>query len=486
MYFLDRITGSTGFSFHPVNPVILSKFLLLLLLPLVLCLSGCGTLWTEKAQYAGVDRMLARGDFATAKRQIENSRFLFYQGKDRALYLLDLGLLQHYLGEYEASNRSLEQAERAMDDAFVKSVSRGATSLLLNDNVLNYAGEEYENIYVNVFKALNYLALDQFDGAFVEIRRIDEKLKVLESRYWKIAQKYNEASEMDQPFRVGKNRFQNSALGRWLSLLIYRAEGRPDEAAIDLKKIARAWQLQPAMYNFDPPDFSTALTPPTAGTVRVSFLGLVGQAPEKRADTFWVHTQVDQIFIASSRERRYGGQQLSGINAIIWPGIDPGYTFKFQLPRLEKRGTRVQAIGIKINGRRGPWLTQIESLENAAEAAFEIQKPLTRLKTISRTVTKGVAAAQAQKAATEKWGETHGLLAGLLAGAGISTTENADLRISRFFPARANIAEMDLAPGTHRIEFEYYGSGGMLLHTDAALVNIRAGGLNLVESFYLN
>lgn len=458
----------------------------LCLLVSVLWLSGCGTLWTEKSQYAGVDRMLAQGDFATAKAQIENSRFLHYQNKDRALYFLDLGLLQHYLGEYEASNDSLEQAERAMDDAFVKSVSRGAASLLLNDNALEYAGEDYENIYVNVFKALNDLALDQFDGAFVEVRRIDEKLKVLESRYWKIAEKYNEARETDKPFTVGKNRFQNSALSRWLSLLIYRAEGRPDEAAVDLKKIDRAWRLQPGMYNFREPDLSDALTPPVDGTVRVSFLALAGQAPEKRADTFWIHTQLNQIFIAGSQERRYGGQSLSGFNSIPWPGVEPGYTFKFQLPRLEKRGTRVRSIRIKIDGRYGPRIAQIESLENAAEAAFEIQKPLITLKTIARTVTKGIAAQQAQNAAEGEWGENQGLLAGLLAGLGVSITENADLRISRFFPARAGIAEMDLAPGTHRIEFEYYDAGGILIFKDIRTVNIRKNGLNLIESFYLS
>ncbi len=220
--------------------------------------------------------------------------------------------------------------------------------------------------------------------------------------------------------------------------------------------------------------------------MRVSFLGLVGQSPEKRADTFWIHSQLNQLFIATSRERRYGGQHVSGANTIYWPGIAPGYTFKFQLPRLKKRGTRVHAIGVQVDGRRGPWLMQIESLENAADAAFEIQKPLTYLKTISRTVTKGIAAAQAQQAAKENWGETPGLFAGLLVGAGLSATENADLRISRFFPARARIGEMDLSPGTHRIEFVYYGSGGMLLHTDAVTVQIREDGLNLVESVYLN
>lgn len=483
MHFLDRITGSTGLSFHPVNPVILSKTFLLLFS--VLCLAGCGTLWTSKGQYAGVDRMLAQGDFAGAKNQIENS-FLYYSSKDEVLRLLDLGLLEHYLGDHEASNRSLEQAERLMDAAFTKSVMRGAASLLLNDNVLTYAGEDYEAIYVNVFKALNYLKLDNFDAAFVEIRRVDEKLKVLESRYWKLAQKYDEASEMDRPFEVGKNRFQDSVLARWLSLLIYRAEGRPDEAAIDLKKIARARAIQPKLYTFTGADLSGALTPPEDGTVRVPLLAFIGQAPEKRADTFWIHTQANQLFIGTSQEARYGGQRLSGANVIYWPGIEPGYTFKFQLPRLEKRGSRVRRIRVSVDGATPRWLDPIERLENSAEATFEIQKPLTYLKTISRTVTKGIAATQAQRAAEAKWGEAQGVLAGLLTGAGLAITENADLRISRFFPAEALVGELEVKPGMHQIRFEYFGSGGTLLYSDNRTINVRDSRLNLVESFYLN
>jgi uncharacterized protein len=452
----------------------------------LLLTTGCGTLWTSKSQYQGAEQMLAAGDFAKAKKQIENSQFIHYHGKDKALYHLDLGLLQHYLQEYEASNRSLQIAEDAMDDAFVRSVTRGATSLLLNDNVLTYAGEDYENIYVNIFKALNYLALDEFDHAFVEIRRIDEKLKVLESRYWKVAKKYEEASEMDIPFRVGKNKFQNSAFGRWLSLLIYRADGQLDEAAIDLKKIKRAQSLHPSLYSFRAPDLSTALTPATNGTTKVSFLGLVGQSPEKRANTYWIHTQANQLIIGTSQEKRAGGQSFPKLNNIYWEGIEPGFTFKFQLPYLYKRGTKVKSIGIKVDGERGPWLSQIESIENVAAATFKIQKPLIYLKTVSRTITKGIAAMQAQKAAEAEWGESSGLLAGLLAGFGVSVTENADLRISRFFPARASIAEMDLAPGPHRIEFEYYSASGILLYTDSDTIEIRDDKLNLVESFYLN
>jgi len=481
------MTGIRNTAALPASPRLRRTSCLLLLGISVLCLSGCGTLWTVKRQYAGVDVMLARGDFAAAAAQIERSKYTHYRSKDRALYWLDLGLLQHYLGEYEASNVSLEKAEQAMDDAFVKSVSRGAASLLLNDNMLTYAGADYENVYVNIFKALNYLALEGFDEAFVEIRRIDEKLKVLESRYWKVAQKYNEARETDEPFRVGKNNFQNSALGRWLSLLLYRAEGKPGDARVDLKKIEAAWALQPDVYNFSPPKLGRALERPAEGTVKVSFLSLTGQAPEKRADTLWIHTEPDQIIVADSREKRYGGQRLAGASVFYWPGVEAGWTLKFQLPRLEKRGSRVRGIGVKINGQRGPLLERIESLENVAEETFQIQAPLIYLKTITRTVAKGIAAAQARSAAEEKWGDSSGPLASLLAGAAIGATENADLRISRFFPAEAYIAEAELPPGVHQIEIEYYGSGGTVLYTDViGTVEIRDDGLNLIESFYLN
>lgn len=448
---------------------------------------GCSSLRTVRGPYAEAEALLLRGDAAAAATRIERSKYTHYRSKDRALYYLDLGLLQHYGGEYKASNASLEKAEQAMEDAFVKSVSRGAASLLLNDNVLAYAGEDYELVYVNVFKALNYIGQHDFDGAFVEIRRIDEKLKALENRHWKAAQAYNEAREAGEPFRPGTSRFQNSALGRWLSLLLYRAEGRPDEARIDLNQIGSAWALQPDLFPFSPPALDHMLDPPAADKVRVSFLSLTGQAPEKRADAFWIHTEPDQILIAAAADEGPGGRQLSGANVIYWPGVEAGWTLKFELPRIEKRGSRVRGIAVKIDGQRGPLLEQIESLETVAEETFDVQAPLIYLKTVTRAVTKGIAAAQARRAAEEAWGEASGPLASLLAGAAVAVTENADLRISRFFPANAHVAEVELTPGTHRIEIEYYGEGGALLYTDVRdAVEIRQDGLNLIESFYLN
>lgn len=451
------------------------------------CLFGCTSLRTTKAQYAGAETLLQRGDFDALTTRIQRAEHTHYASKDRVLYELDLGLLQHYRGAYKESNALLESAEQAMDDALTQSATRAAASMMLNDNLLIYAGEDYENIYVNIFKALNYLALNQPEEAFVEIRRIDEKLKLLENRYWKVADQYNQSNQTGEPFKPGKNRFQNSALGRWLSLLIYRAEGKTDDVRIDLEKITSAWQLQPDLYDFPMPDLRRSQIPPQAGKVPVSFLSLTGQAPEKRADTLWVHTQLDHIFIATSREKKFSGQQLAGATVIPWPGIQPGYTFKLQLPTLKKRGSRVHSISVRADGQRGPRLERIESLENIAEETFKIHRPLIYLKTVIRTVTKGVAAAETQREAEKQWGELYGVLTSLLAGASVAVSENADLRISRFFPAEASVAEMDLLPGPHLIEIDYYDSGGILLYTDRiGTVDIYEQGINLIQSVYLN
>ena len=145
------------------------------------------------------------------------------------------------------------------DELYTKSLGRGAASMLLNDNILEYSGEDYEDVYLNVFKALNYVELDEFDDAFVEIRKINEKLSLLEQKYRKMAKQYNTSKDKKKNFESGTNKFHNSALGRYLSMLLYRAEGKMDDARIDKEKIDEAWQLQSHIYNFSKPSLNNLL-----------------------------------------------------------------------------------------------------------------------------------------------------------------------------------------------------------------------------------
>jgi len=446
-----------------------------------LFLSSCRSVQSQKEQFVEVDKKVATQDFASASLSLEASKDKYYAKKDRVLYYLDVGLLYHYNRNTQKSNQLLSSAEDAIDELYTTSISKGAASLLLNDNVMDYDGEDYENVYLNVFKALNFLNENQFDPAFVEVRRLNNKLSQLKDKYEKIAEEYNKSDDAKKKFTVAQNKFNNSALGRYLSMLMYRADGKLDDARIDLEEIDKGWNSQAQLYNFPKPDFSKCLQ--LSEKARVNFVGFVGKAPQLFARNLTIHTFKDAVAIYQS-----DGKEEKELDVIPWKDMTSGYHFKFSLPYMEKKGTKVARVGVELNGSQVTQLETIESLENAAEDTYKLKEGMVYLKTIIRTVTKGILNEKANRELDKKTGGgLFGELTRLATSALVDISENADLRLARYFPARAMVGEAEVEPGTYNVTVNYYGANGQLLHSDnRGQVTISAMGLNLVESAYLN
>lgn len=450
----------------------------------VALLAGCASMKSSKKQFTGTDEMLRTRDYAGALQQIEAAKEKGYKKKDRVQYYLDAGMLQHYLGNYDLSNQLLTQAEQAIDENFTKSISKAALSLVLNDNAMDYTGEDYEDIYLNVFKALNYLELGSFDDAFVEIRRINLKLKNLETKYKKLASGYSKSKDAKKEMKAGTNKFHNSALGRYLSMLIYRVEDKWDDARIDIDMLKEAWQLQAHIYNFGMPDLSTALD---ASKTRLNIMAFTGRCPDKKARTLYVHTEKDVIIIGTSKESPTGNQRLNTLDTIDWPGVNEGYHFKFQLPYMEKKKEHIGSVKVVIDGQNAGELKKLESLENVALETYKIKEPIIYLKTITRAVVKGLAAEKGKKELSKQvGGGLLGDLSRLAADVAVDATENADLRVSRFFPANTLVGEYELSPGPHQVKIEYYHkNGNLLVIDDHGEIVIDDDGMNFIETFYL-
>ncbi len=468
-------------NFCPTKPLLLNVVCALTLL------SGCSSVRTNKRHYAGTREMLAAGDYSTAISKTEKAKEKSYSQKDRVVYYLDMGMLCHWNREYGKSNGFLEQAERAIEENFTKSVTRATGSLVLNDNTLAYAGEDYEDIYLNAFKALNYLALGQNDDAFVEVRRINNKLVLLGSKYDKYAKELNKDEDAHETFKPGKNRFIESALGRYLSALLYRNDFKWDDVRIDLDKINKGWWLQPDICNFPKPDFARETEDISPRKGRLNVFAFYGLAPEKTADTFYIHSEENLIILAGTAENYLGQQELSGFTVLPWFGVNPGYHFKFQLPRMKKQPTRVDRVEVTVSDGTKENLQRLESIENAAIQTFRIKKPLIYLKTVTRAVTKGIATEQATSELTENVESGIAFFTRVAAGLLVDQTENADLRTSRFFPGESAVRELHLETGTYEVNINYYGADGSLLHSDSrSNVVIEANALNILESAYLN
>lgn len=454
-----------------------------LFLLLIILMVGCASTKTQKAQFENLNAQLMTRDYAAAIQQLEAAKEKGYTKKDRVVYYLDLGMLYHFDKQYAKSNEYLTNAEQSIEDLYTKSISKMATSILLNDNALEYSGEDYEDIYLNVFKALNYIALKDFEAGFVEIRKVNNKLDSLEDKYKKMSSGLAKVSNR-LPFVSGKNKFHNSALARYLSMLLYSFENEFDEARIDKKKLEEAFQLQTHIYKFSPPKLTLG---PNKGKATLNFISFTGNSPDKKAKTLYIHTEKDKIYIANSAENKKGNQKLKRIDEFSWEGTKAGYHFKFQLPYLEERKSHLKFVRVKINGEVKQELTLIEDISKIAIETYDVKKPLIYTKSIVRALMKGWAAEKTKAKLNEAVGG--GLLGKALSigtDMSVDATENADLRISRLFPSKAMVGEIILDPGTYKIEIEYLGKDGHVLWTNnLGEKTVTNNSYNLFESYYL-
>jgi len=193
------------------------------------------------------------------------------------------------------------------------------------------------------------------------------------------------------------------------------------------------------------------------------------------------------IFIANSAELPTGKQQLENLHSIPWEGVKKGYHFKFQLPYMEKYESEVAFVKVIVDGNINYKLDLLESMEQVALSTYEVKAGIIYLKTVVRSLLKGLFAAK-RKQEMEKQIDNPllGFAARLATDLAVDATENADLRLSRFFPGKASVSSIKLSTGVHSVEIQYYGRNGQVLYSDnIGEVNISPDKLNFVESFYL-
>ena len=298
------------------------KVLPLLLVVLLLC--SCAT-----ADFSNVDASIVRGDYATARKTIDAQKDSLYSETDKVLYNLDAGLLSHYSGDWNQSNQNFSAAESLIEEYYSKSISQGVQSYFVNDMVVDYAGEDYEDIYTNFFMALNYIHLGKFEDAMVEIRRFDNKQKLLTTKY--ASQMEYAENELGSGYSNVSLQFQNSAAARYLSMLLYRANGQSDSAEVDRRLLLKAFSEQPALYDFSVPSCVDEEISVPKGKARLNFVAFTGQAPVKVEDV-----------------ERYD--------------IGDGVYCKIALPMMIDRGSSVKSISVDVYDASGVLQTTAESV----------------------------------------------------------------------------------------------------------------------------
>lgn len=448
-----------------------------------LIIAGCGAVATNTKFYEPITQQVRDGQYAQAAAEFDRAgRQGKLGGKDRFLYYLDSGLLNHYAANYDTSNIRLSQAESAAEELFTRSISRAATSLLLNDNVLEYAGEDYEILYTNLLMALNYSLLGLYDDSFVEIRRANLKLGLLEQKYRDAAELLQRGQARDTaaagieytPVNV---RFANSAFARYLSMHMYAALGKYDDARLDSALLDNAFRTQPEIYNFDMPHFSYQSE---KGAV-LSIVGLAGLSPVKEALNLRIRTDKDlglvQVLYTDSenKDSEYGHLPIP---------VKADYYFKFAIPKLADRPSEIGRIRVYVDSACVGDLQLIEDVAKVAEETFQAKKSLIYFRSVARAVAKGLTTHELKKKVDT--GGVGGWMKKAAIDIGSDITENADLRCARFLPGKIYVGDFDLAPGRYNLKVEFLGyDGGVISYQEVENFDVKTDGLNLLRVFSL-
>ena len=222
--------------------------------------SGCATYGK------GVEKALTeveQGQFVAAEQSFKKS--LDAQGNDRLLYHLELGVVKHLQNDFAASNALLEQAERIAEQLETTSVTETMAVMMSNPRQGAYPGADFEKVFINYYKALNYFGLAQqssnrndylsaLEGARIESRRLIIRLNDLNSRKGTYAEQadkdeqlFNKILKIFEKLQgnlvdMDQLQYRDDAMAHYLTGISFEMNGEYDNARISYQKAATSYE----------------------------------------------------------------------------------------------------------------------------------------------------------------------------------------------------------------------------------------------------
>lgn len=146
------------------------------------------------------------------------------EGDDQIVYLFEYATALQMAGQFKDSNKAFMRADDLTEVKDYYSLSRITGSILLNEGLVQYKGEDYEKVLINAMEAVNFLMLGDFENAMVEARRLNEKL-------------YKYKFEAKRPY-------EQNPFAYYLTALLFEADREWDNAYIQFKK---TYELSPSL-----------------------------------------------------------------------------------------------------------------------------------------------------------------------------------------------------------------------------------------------
>ena len=416
---------------------------------LVLLCSGCAS---YSDSFSVIESDMAAQRFGAALETLERQR---HPKRDQLLYLLNKAMLERMNGDYAASNRTFEAAKAGMEELRGLSLREQGQSLLINDATRSYAGEEFEQVLVHLYMALNYLQLGERIDARVEALQVDERLR-----------------EITQ--RLPENRYTEDALARYLTGMIYEELGERSDAMIAYRKAYEAYRRYGQNYSVAVPESLKH------DLLRLSQqMGLTEEMRQYKKE-FRIERWMSADELAEQGELIFllhnGLAPIRREHAVTVPDLASGHFVRIALPYYETRPTPVDGARVTA-GSASASAEMAEDIRAIALKDLETKMPAITARALARAVLKAQMAKAARENARQQNQNNAGAAVAAMAVeiAGL-VTERADTRSWMTLPSRIHLARLPLPPGTYTVKVDLLGDDGQIVSTqEYANMDIRRG-----------
>ena len=368
-------------------------------------------------------------------------------------YQFELGLVAHYANHFAESSKALDIAGDIAEDRYTKSVSKELGSLVTSDKLRPYSATQYERLLSHYYRALNYVYLNQLDGALVECRRATALINYFKGE----GEKYD---------------FFGTGFLAYLSGMFFEAAGEWNDALISYKQAAEYYKNASEKTGVKTPDdIGNALVRLTR---RLGFTDefaryrdQYGEPPSHPENTGELILFYESGYVPSKGQEALTFPILKkddvedekfvptliGREGMVFEDVELEYLLRVAIPTIGSHRPRFTGIQVAVDQQKPMRGVLVEDVENIAIETFNAQRPIILIRTLGRALLKYLGTRKVR----EK-NETLGLLTNL---AGV-LTEQADKRSWQTLPNQIFMVRMPLPAGTHTLKLSFLDANGQV------------------------
>ncbi len=374
----------------------------------VLCLFQLACV-SYQSKVGGSRRLFSQGRAAEAAALVKP--LALEPSDDQLPYLLDYATYLQTSKKYSEATKYFLLAEDIAKIKDYHSLSNLTGSLLFSQRMVQYKGENYEKLMINVMLALNFLIQSDLEGALVETRKINHMLDLFRSE--------------------AKKKYQQNPLAHYLAAMIWEDDKKFDDAFIDYKKLHKLY-----------PDLTLVREP----LVRSAYLSRRMGEYRRLNKKFKLNLKPKDIRL----NKKYG--ELIVIFAQGWAPRKHPNRADFRFPWLHPVLSETKSARVYVGEGATSYPSKLLlDVEHVALSTFKEDYGALLAKRLAAKVVKEVAADQIRQ-------KNEGL--GNLAWLVMTVADQADLRQWSTLPQSFQVARVRLPVGKHKVKIKGVDSFG--------------------------